>query len=129
MLFVSCAREDRGAATKLLEELDADGIPSVIDPDLTQGDPFWRDLVGEKLRNCQVMACLDSPRADQSPWVEQEQRAFHGPKVRIALEPIARSLPDSAEPVTVESRDAMRVIDLTMTRFKAECGIWDLSRF
>ena len=36
-------RTERTAA-RLIKELDAEGIPRVIDPDLTEGDPFWREF-------------------------------------------------------------------------------------
>jgi hypothetical protein len=116
MLFISYAREDRAAAARLIKELDAEGIPRVIDPDLTEGDPFWRESTSRQLGHCQLMVCLASTRADQSPWVEQEQRAFRGPKLRIILEPTAGRLRGSADlpTMTVTPRYAVRSIRVAL---------------
>ncbi len=112
MLFISYAREDRRAAAKLVSELEAEGLRYVIDPDLAQGDPFWREAVARQFPRCRLMVCLASARADCSPWVEQEQRAFHGPKVRIALDRTAVRSDNSrdAQPHAVEPRNALQAI-------------------
>jgi hypothetical protein len=86
MIFVSYARKDRQAAAKLVSELAAEGIDCVIDPALTEGDAFWRDAIARRFRECELMIGLVSPHAERSPWVEQEQRAFAGPKLWIAID-------------------------------------------
>jgi hypothetical protein len=86
MIFVSYAREDRQAAAKLVGELAAEGIDCVIDPTLTEADAFWRDAIARQFRECELMIGLVSSHASRSPWVEQEQRAFAGPKLWIAID-------------------------------------------
>jgi len=110
MLFISYAREDRRAAAKLVNELEADGLACMIDPDLAEGDPFWRDAVARQFPHCRLMVCLASAKADRSPWVEQEQRAYTGPKIRIALDRSA------VGPNAVQPRNALRAIRAALTR-------------
>jgi hypothetical protein len=110
MLFISYAREDRRVAAKLVNELEADGLACMIDPDLAEGDPFWREAVARQFPHCRLMVCLASAKADRSPWVEQEQRAFSGPKIRIALDRSAVG-PNAAQP-----RSALRAIRAALTR-------------
>jgi hypothetical protein len=86
MLFISYAREDRREAATLVNELEAEGFACIIDPDLVEGDPFWREAIAAQLSHCRLMVCLRSAKADRSPWVEQEQRAFLGPKLHVALD-------------------------------------------
>ena len=85
MLFISYAREDRPAATKLIRELDAEGINVIIDPELSQANPFWREMVLHDFSKCDLMVALVSRSSDKSPWVDQEQRAFPGPTLSIAV--------------------------------------------
>jgi hypothetical protein len=85
MLFISYAREDRLAAATLRNELAADGFYCIIDPDLTEGNPFWREVIAQQFPDCELMVCLTSASARRSPWIEQEQRAFLGPKLWIVL--------------------------------------------
>jgi hypothetical protein len=92
MLFISHAREDREAAAKLMNELEAEGYDCLIDPDLTEGDPFWREATAQQFLECELMLCLASGCAERSPWVEQEQRAFLGQKLWIAIDPCANGL-------------------------------------
>lgn len=103
MLFISYAREDWQAAAKLANELEAEGIECVIDPELAEGDPFWREAIMRQFPQCELMVGLVSAHADCSPWVEQEQRAFPGPKLWIAVDPaVPRPQPRSggrAEPI------------------------------
>jgi hypothetical protein len=88
MVFVSYAREDQQAALKLVHELESTGIHCILDPELIEGDPFWRETIARCFGECQLMVGLVSREAWGSPWVEQEQRAFPGPKLWIALDPL-----------------------------------------
>src|SRR5262249_31686808 len=78
MLFISYAREDRRLAAKLADELDAEGVDCLIDPELAEGDPFWRERIARHFPDCSLMVGIASTHARNSPWVEQEQRAFPG---------------------------------------------------
>ncbi|MCP5283871.1 MAG: SUMF1/EgtB/PvdO family nonheme iron enzyme [Burkholderiaceae bacterium] len=78
MIFISYARADAAAAHRLAAELLETGVPSLMDPPLPQGDVFWRDRLATQMAPCAVMAALDSPAADASPWVQQERRGFAG---------------------------------------------------
>jgi hypothetical protein len=85
MIFISHAREDREVAAKLMNELEAEGFDCQIDPDLIEGDPFWRETIARQFLECELMLCLMSSCAERSPWVDQEQRAFPGRKMWIAV--------------------------------------------
>jgi hypothetical protein len=62
------------------------GIDCAVDPQLAEGDPFWRESVAESLARCELMVCLVSGHALASPWVEQEQRAFPGRKLWVLVD-------------------------------------------
>ena len=78
MIFISYARADAAAAQRLATELAEAGLPSLKDPPLPQGDVFWRDRLAAQMAPCSVMAALDSPAAEASPWVVQERGGFGG---------------------------------------------------
>lgn len=83
MVFVSYAREDRALAAKLVHEMEAEGIVGILDPDLIEGDPFWRESTAQSFSRCQLMVGFITVAALSSPWVEQEQRAFERPMLLI----------------------------------------------
>jgi hypothetical protein len=91
MVFISYAREDRSCARALARELASGGIEAVIDPELVEGDPFWRETVAAELKKCELLVGLVSPASEASPWVEQEQRAFTGPVVSVDVDGFTRS--------------------------------------
>jgi hypothetical protein len=91
MIFVSHAREDREAAVKLVRELEAEGFDCLIDPDLLEGNPFWREELSQQFHECELMVCLASRHAEHSPWVEQERRAFPGLRMWIAVDPMTQN--------------------------------------
>ncbi|MBC7780834.1 MAG: SUMF1/EgtB/PvdO family nonheme iron enzyme [Proteobacteria bacterium] len=68
----------------LARELADEGIACVLDPELVEGDPFWRDAVEASLAECELMVGVVSENALASPWVEQEQRAYTGRKLWLA---------------------------------------------
>jgi hypothetical protein len=84
MVFLSYAREDRFVAIKLAHVLAHEGIDCVLDPELIEGDPFWREAVSRCFADCELMVGVVSAHALASPWVEQEQRAFAGRKLWLA---------------------------------------------
>lgn len=86
MVFVSYAREDQQAALTLVHELELIGIDCILDPELIEGDPFWREMIARCFDECELMVGLVSRNGWASPWVEQEQRAFSGHKLWIALD-------------------------------------------
>ncbi len=112
MLFISYAREDQQAAAKLINELDAEGIQFVIDPDLTEGDPFWREAVAQRFCECTLMVGLASLHAERSPWVQQERRAFTGSKLWVAIGPAANRLEACSDEASelVQPERALRAI-------------------
>jgi len=96
VIFVSYAREDAPVASALATALRAAGLPCLIDPQLAQGDVFWRDKIAHWLADCSLMLVLESPHADASPWVCQERRAFAGPRVHVSAEQLRRDGCDEA---------------------------------
>jgi formylglycine-generating enzyme required for sulfatase activity len=114
MVFLSYAREDRQCATQLMHELAEKHIECVVDPDLVEGDPFWRESVAESFGGCALMVGLVSAHALASPWVEQEQRAFAGRKlwVLVAPEHAARlEVESGTDPVVALDRAVAAVRD------------------
>jgi len=87
MLFLSYAREDRSMVTSLAQALAQVGIGCVLDPELVEGDPFWREAVAQWFGECELMVGVVSAHALASPWVEQEQRAFTGRKLWLTADP------------------------------------------
>jgi len=94
MIFISYAREDRPLAEILIGELDAEGIDYMVDPELAEGDPFWREKIAQQFSECELMACLASSYSNCSPWVEQEQRAYRGRKLSILVDPCDGRAPE-----------------------------------
>ncbi len=86
MVFLSYSREDRPVAMKLERELFYEGIKCALDPELVEGDAFWRETVARNVADCDLMVGLVSNHSLASPWVEQEQRAFSGRKLWLALD-------------------------------------------
>ena len=114
MLFISYAREDRRLAAKLADELEADGVHCLVDPELPEGDPFWRERIAQRFPDCSLMVGIASNHAENSPWVEQEQRAFPGRKLRIAADDIIDRLQaqtDSTHRLIPRSRAVRAVLD------------------
>ena len=106
MLFLSHAREDAAAAARV-EQLYRDmGKVCVRDPQLVEGDPFWREKIRELLRQCRGLIALDSPAAACSPWVEQERRAFDGPVRRVPVDGLDPAWPDVGPASDVDSEVA-----------------------
>ena len=68
----------------------------MFDPELVEGDPFWREKIAGRFADCDLMVGIHSPFAVASPWVEAEQRAFSGPKLWLAIDPVFTSSPTSA---------------------------------
>lgn len=85
MIFISYAREDAAAATALELALAKRGVASHRDPTLPEGDAFWREKIAASLADSSGLIALVSAQSDASPWVEQERRAFTGPKIGIDL--------------------------------------------
>jgi Sulfatase-modifying factor enzyme 1/TIR domain len=83
MVFLSYSREDRPAATALMHALAEEHIDCIADPELLEGDPFWRQSVAAGFADCELMVGLISEHAIASPWVEQEQRAFERRKMWV----------------------------------------------
>lgn len=86
MIFLSYAREDSVHARDLEREMAAEGLPLLRDASLIEGDPFWRNVIADFLKRCLVMVVLLSEYSCNSPWVEQEIRAFHGFKLSVSLD-------------------------------------------
>ena len=86
MIFVSYAREDYAYVRKLEREMSQASIPFLRDISLTEGDPFWRCKIAEKIQDCEVMIIISSRYTWASPWVEQEVRAFGGLRLFILLD-------------------------------------------
>src|SRR6185436_6382031 len=86
MVFLSYAREDWRSARQLMHELAEAGIDCAMDPELVEGDPFWRESVAESWTRCPLMVGLVSADALASPWIEQETRAFAGRKLWVLVE-------------------------------------------
>jgi len=97
MLFISYAREDRRLAAKLADELAAEGVDCLIDPELAEGDPFWRERIAQRFPDCSLMVGIASTHARNSPWVEQEQRAFPGRRLWVAADDAVDRLPPQAD--------------------------------
>lgn len=95
MVFISYAREDISVAAKLVQVLTLEGVDCILDPELIEGDPFWRETIVRRFPECDLMVGLHSPFALASPWVEQEQHAFPGPKLWLAVDAGIDSKPPS----------------------------------
>jgi hypothetical protein len=77
---------DRSLATKLAQALAQKGVGCMLDPELIEGDPFWRETIAQRFPDCDLMIGLHSPFALASPWVQQEQDAFPGRKMWLAVD-------------------------------------------
>jgi hypothetical protein len=86
MVFLSHAREDWRSARQLMHALAEAGIDCAVDPELVEGDPFWRESVADSLARCPLMVGLVSADALASPWIEQEDRAFAGRKLGVLVD-------------------------------------------
>lgn len=86
MVFISYAREDLFIAKFLEEKLLKDGICSISDEQLVESDPFWREKIKKQMLECEVMIALTTKFSMQSPWIEQERRAFVGPAVIVSVD-------------------------------------------
>jgi hypothetical protein len=76
MIFLSYSREDKTTAAELATALYAQGFEVSRDPELVQGDPFWRLKVRRALDESALLVVLWSRHAACSPWVDQEIRYF-----------------------------------------------------
>jgi len=86
MIFISYSREDRDCAERIAARLRAAGKTILRDPTALQGDPFWRRSVRELIGSSDTMLVLWSRYAAQSPWVDQEVRAFREKAEAICLD-------------------------------------------
>ena len=86
MIFVSYSRQDSILAKQLIKEITHWGYEVFLDPELVEGDPFWRNCVKENLDKTSVVLVLWSKDSALSPWVDQELRAFNGKKIFIQLD-------------------------------------------
>ena len=86
MVFISYAREDLFVAKLLAKELLEEGICTISDEQLVESQPFWREKINEQMHKCEVMVALNSKFSKQSPWVEQERRAFVGPVIMVNVD-------------------------------------------
>ena len=117
MVFLSYAREDRCWARKLVQELINEGIMCLLDPDLVEGDVFWRSAIAQRISQCDLMVGLYSKHARASPWVAQEQRAFSGRRLWISIDPTltARGIATKC-PEIVPMREASSAIRKALPR-------------
>lgn len=124
MIFVSHAREDREAAVKLVGELEAEGFDCLTDPDLLEGNPFWREDLAQQFHGCELMVCLASRHAEHSPWVEQERRAFPGPRMWIAVGPTTQQpgVSRSESDIVVEQGRALSAVRAILPTSDRRCS-------
>lgn len=89
MIFLSYSRENSADAVLLREELNNNRYSLLSDRPLVEGDPFWRQKIKNGWKDCELMIVLWSIFSLQSPWVDQEIRAFDGLKVLLTLDDTA----------------------------------------
>jgi hypothetical protein len=78
-VFISCAKEDIGAAERVRERLRREGLHAFlfsedINPNL--GMKRWSELIDERLSDCGAMVLIASSASMSSKWVTYEWRTF-----------------------------------------------------
>jgi len=109
----------------------------LLDPDLVEGEVFWRSAIAQLFSNCELMVGLHSKYSLASPWVAQEQRAFAGRKLWISVDPTLTATGMASKcPDIVPMRDASTAIrsalpgrvGMSRRTFPKDNDMWGASR-
>lgn len=77
MILLSYARENRDALRQFENELSCAKLPYLRDITRVEGDVFWRQQMAANIERSTMLVVLWSRAAHESPYIDQEIRAFH----------------------------------------------------